>query len=343
MQYPKPLLAGSTIGITAFSSGIAPQHLSRFECVTKHLESLGFNLVIGNCLFDKGKHVSGTATELADELMSMLLDDHIDAIYPPWGGEVAMELLPLIDFEKLTTVRPKWILGFSDVSTISAVFASKLDWATAHCSNLMDLSPNAIDPLTSSTIANLGTPLGESFIQTEQTHYASRWPDFVNAPESGLNLDTPTQWRWLNQPKSGNTVEGRLIGGCWDTLSHLFGTEYLDLDAFANRFPEGVVLYLENAEMPPTEVVRTLLSMKFRGVFSNISALLIGRNAAPDSGNPNDLGYYEALETHLKELDIPVMIDLDIGHRPPNLTLINGCKARIDLTDTLGTLTQTLS
>jgi muramoyltetrapeptide carboxypeptidase LdcA involved in peptidoglycan recycling len=113
----------------------------------------------------------------------MLLDDRIDAIYPPWGGEIAMELLAQIDFERLKQARPKWILGFSDVSTISASFACKLGWATGHCSNLMALSPNAVDPLTSGTLQHFATPSGGSFIQDALDHKVGgihwlNYPDF---------------------------------------------------------------------------------------------------------------------------------------------------------------------
>ncbi|MGR5499382.1 S66 family peptidase [Vibrio sp. DNB22_10_4] len=346
MKYPKPLQKGSTLGITAFSSGISPKHNARFECVTNHLKSVGFNIVVGDCLYDQGKHVSGSAKQRAEELMSMLLDDSIDAIYPPWGGEVAMELLPLIDFERLKQARPKWILGFSDVSTISATFACKLGWATGHCSNLMDLAPNAIDPLTSSTLQHFATASEGSFTQEALNHYASRWPNFVNAPESGLELDTKTCWKWLTRPSHGDTIQGRLIGGCWDTLSHLFGTEYLDLEAMSKRHLEGLILYLENAEMPPTEVARTILSMKYRGVFNHINGLLIGRSAAPAGSDVNGLSYEECLVNYLADINIPVIIDLDIGHKPPNLTLINGAMATVSLSqddpEWKGSITQAL-
>ena len=146
MKYPKPLQQGSTVAITAFSSGIAKKHDARFRVVRENLESRGFNVIVGKCLYGQTKHVSAPAQQRADELMSFLMDDEIDAIYPPWGGELAIELLPLIDFAKLQTAKPKWILGFSDISTIAAVFASKLRWATAHCSNLMDLTSEANDP-----------------------------------------------------------------------------------------------------------------------------------------------------------------------------------------------------
>ena len=35
--------------------------------------------------------------------MSFLLDDTLDAIAAPWGGELAMEILPLLDFDRLNS------------------------------------------------------------------------------------------------------------------------------------------------------------------------------------------------------------------------------------------------
>lgn len=345
MKYPKPLQKGSTIAITAFSSGIAQDHLARFEVVTEHLKQQGFQLVVGQCLLGQFKHVSAPLEKRVEELMAFLMDDDIDAIYPPWGGELAMELLPLIDFSKLEKAKPKWILGFSDISTISAVFTSKLQWASAHCSNLMDLTPQSTDPLTLNTLTHLATPLGEEFRQVASSMHANSWPDIVNKPSSGFIANTPSNWRWLVKPDSSSMIEGRLIGGCWDTLSHLFDTEYLDLSAFAKRYPEGVLLYLENAEMPPTEVARTILNMKFRGVFSHINGLLLGRNAASEPNSDQALSYDEAIKNGLACTGIPVMMDLDIGHLPPNLTLINGAVAKVELDrekDGIGTLCQRL-
>ena len=55
-------------------------------------------------------------------------------------------------------------LGFSDVSTLAVTFTSKLGWASAHCSNFMDLTPEALDSLTV-TLTHIGTPTGETFSQ----------------------------------------------------------------------------------------------------------------------------------------------------------------------------------
>lgn len=331
MKYPNPLRQGSTIAITAFSSGIAKAHQPRFDIIKQHLESCGFNVVVGDCLYGELKHVSAPIEQRLEELMTFLLDDNIDAIYPPWGGELAMELLPLIDFSKLEHVRPKWILGFSDISTVAAVFASKLRWATGHCSNLMDLVPQAADALTSNTLHHLATPIGESFSQYALNKYASQWPNIAKFPAEGITPDTPSSWKWLTKPEVGSVIEGRLIGGCWDTLLHLFNTEYLDLAALSQDYPEGVVLYLENAEMSPTDVARTLLSMKFKGVFKHINGLLLGRSAVPEPTDEEALTYYEAIQNGLANTGIPVIYDMDIGHLPPNLTLINGALTKVTL------------
>ncbi|MCS0327010.1 hypothetical protein ND973_07620 [Vibrio diabolicus] len=51
MKYPNPLQQGSTIAITAFSSGIAEKHEARFQVVKEHLLSQGFKVVVGDCLY----------------------------------------------------------------------------------------------------------------------------------------------------------------------------------------------------------------------------------------------------------------------------------------------------
>ncbi|PKF76558.1 LD-carboxypeptidase [Vibrio sp. vnigr-6D03] len=343
MKYPAPLIAGSTIGVTAFSSGIGEAHESRYQFVLEYLNSLQFKVIEGNCLRGQSKHVSACVEERASELMQFLMDDEIDAIAPPWGGELAMELLPYLDFEKLSNAKPKWILGFSDISTITSVVTSRLGWATVHCSNLMDLTQNATDPLVSTTLSHLSQNEGESFTQFASEKHTKTWPPITENPQAILECNINTKWKWLVKPESDYCIEGRLLGGCWDTLHHLFNTEYLDLNAFAKEASKGILLYLENAEMPPVELARAILNMKFRQVFSSVNGILIGRNCAKDASNQDELSYLEVLERHLGNLGIPVIYDMDIGHVPPNLTLINGAVAKVTLDEHgAGAIEQTL-
>ena len=41
----------------------------------------------------------------------MLHCEDIDLIIPPWGGELLIEMIDLVDYAGMT---PKWILGYSD-------------------------------------------------------------------------------------------------------------------------------------------------------------------------------------------------------------------------------------
>ncbi|MDP3517608.1 MAG: LD-carboxypeptidase [Pseudohongiella sp.] len=342
MIYPQPLRQGSRIAITAFSAGIAETHKKRFSEIVRTLENRGYEVIIGNCLNNSPKHVSASKEARATELMTFLLDDNIDAVAPPWGGELAIELLPLLDFDQLARAKPKWLFGFSDVSTLAVSIHSMIGWATVHCSNLMDLIDTNVDPLLVNTLNYLDTPMGGSFTQASSEKHTMRWPQIEIDPLAYVVGEHNTTWKWLQKSAHDTTLSGRLIGGCWDTLIHLFGTPHLELSKLRSTHNDGLLLYLENVEMSPCELVRAIHSMQFRGVFTQINALILGRNFRPDSDNTHDLTYMDVLNEHLSNKNIPVLYDVDIGHAPPNLTLINGCYAEISVIDGVGKIRQWL-
>jgi len=330
MQYPNPLISGSTIAVTAFSSGVdSPLHL-RLDIVLEYLRHLGFNVIEGQCLRENVNHVSAPLKQRAIELMTFLMDDSIDAVMPPWGGEICMDLLPLLDFELLKTAKPKWLVGFSDVSTIAVALTAKLGWASVHSANLMQLHPDEVDPLTTALFTHLQSPKGHSFTQYASAQYQLTGRSFVDDPHSILTTTETTHWQVLGDSDFA-LFSGRLIGGCLDTLSHFVGSEYFDLTAFIQLYDEdGVIFYFENAEMLPTTLLRCLLGMKYKGLFSQLNGILIGRNAVLDNQDKCITGM-DAFDQALGDLGIPIIFNVDIGHLPPNLTLINGALAQVSL------------
>jgi muramoyltetrapeptide carboxypeptidase len=147
-------------------------------------------------------------------------------------------------------------------------------------------------------------------------------------PDVAYALTEPTHWHALNRPQA--SFRGRLIGGCIDTLMHTAGTPHGDLRRFIAAGDEaGTVLFLENADQSPTELVRALHRLRWAGWLDGLSGLLIGRSAAPDSTGATELRYRDALQTTLAGLPCPVLIDCDIGHLPPQLLLINGAQAAV--------------
>ena len=62
--------------------------------------------------------ISVPAAQRAEELIRMLTDPGIRAVVPPWGGELAVELLLHLDMEAIASADPTWFVGYSDISTL---------------------------------------------------------------------------------------------------------------------------------------------------------------------------------------------------------------------------------
>ena len=78
------------------------------------------------------------------------------------------------------------------------------------------------------------------------------------------------------------------------------------------------------------------------GWFDHISGLLIGRNMATEIIDSTQLNSFDALHSVLNYLDIPVLYDVDIGHVPPQLSLVNGAIAQIKFNENGSTISQYL-
>ncbi len=273
--------------------------------------------------------------------MRFLLDPAIAAVMPPWGGERAIELLERIDFAALRLVEPKWFLGYSDLSTLQMPLSLLAGWATAHGPNLMELAPTQTDALTTSVLRILGCDFEQPVVQESSPRFQTKWIDFADQVDAPFNLTETTRWQRLDGRAQSSAFRGHLIGGCMDALFRLAGTPYGDVPAFVRAAgDDGVVLYLENAEMKPCELLRGLWGARMNGWFSGLAGLLIGRSAGPDGAGADSLSYREALTAVLGDLSCPILIDVDIGHQQPQFTLINGAFAEVVFDGSGGRLTQ---
>ena len=97
--------------------------------------------------------------------------------------------------------------------------------------------------------------------------------------------------------------------------------------------------FLENCELSSVDLRRSLVQMKLAGWFEDSSGIMFGRSAAEDLLDYRMKDVYEDLS---KELNIPILYDIDCGHVPPQLTLINGAYAEVSVKDGKETVLQTL-
>jgi muramoyltetrapeptide carboxypeptidase LdcA involved in peptidoglycan recycling len=339
VRYPTPLRPGDTIGVTAASSGVEDALRPRLDHCVDHLRRLGFRVRVGDCMDGTGL-VSAPAADRAAELTGMLLDPQVRAVVPPWGGELAIDLLPLLDAERLAVAEPTWVVGYSDISTVLTPLTLLTGVATLHGPNLMD-TPFALPEGLAHWVDVATAPPGATVSQTAATHRQETWPDFRADPEvAAMRLTVPTRWQVLGDRGDVRAV-GRLVGGCLDTVSMLPGTPYGDVEAFAARHaPEGLLVYLEVSDAPAGQVSRMLHHLRYAGWFDRATGVMVGRTPAPASEGFTQV---DALQHALGDLPVPVVYDVDIGHLPPQMALVNGALATMELTGSgRGTLVQRL-
>jgi muramoyltetrapeptide carboxypeptidase LdcA involved in peptidoglycan recycling len=131
-----------------------------------------------------------------------------------------------------------------------------------------------------------------------------------------------------------------LVGGCLECVSPLSGTPYADVPAYGRTHAdEGLLVYLEVCEEGAYDAARQLHGLRLAGWFDDASGVLIGRTTAPDAPK---MTQREAVADALGMLDVPVVLDADIGHTQPFLPLVNGASARVTVTGGVGAVTQTL-
>lgn len=332
-RFPRPLAPGDRIGVTAPSSGVSEDRRARLEAGIAALHERGFEVVVGECMSGAGV-VSAPKEQRAAELVAMLCDPEIAAVVPPWGGEVAIDLLDQLDWDALAAAEPTWFVGWSDCSTVLVPLTLRLGWATMHGWNLMDTRYDAPEGLLH--WVDLASSTGE-VTQRSPGRYAEGWGD--GDPDARtMPLDREGSWSVLG---GGDVdVSGRVIGGCLEVLSPMAGTPYADIPAYVHQQgDDGVIVYLEACEHGAYDVARELHGLRLAGWFDGVRAVLIGRTPAPDM---EFMSQREAVEDALGMLGVPVVLDLEIGHRMPFLTLVNGAPTRVVVAGDRHEVTQTL-
>lgn len=341
IRFPAPLRPGDRIGVTAPSTGVEPALRPRLNVAIAAVKAHGFDVVVGDCMDGSGV-VSAPAVERAAELQAMLTDSGIRAVVPPWGRELAVEILPHLDFRAIATAEPTWLVGYSDIATLLVPLTTLTGVATLHGQNLLDTPFRVPEPLVS-WLDLVTRPAGSMISQgASSRHRGPGFDDFAENPQvTEWSLEEPGGWRLLDPDAGPVRTQGRLIGGCIETVSTLAGTEYGDLQRFADRqAPEGLIVYVEASGDAAIDIARDLWRMRLVGWFDRATAVLVARTHAPDSGAFTQT---DAVHNALGDLAVPVVIDVDCGHVPPHLALVNGALAEVVIDDAgAQTITQTL-
>lgn len=145
MNYPENLKVGDTIGICAPSGGItAPEKIEKLELAKIALENLGYKVIETSSVRKEEKGRSASAQIRAKEFMELYENKDVKAIIFATGGDFLCEMIDYLDWEKLKTLPPKWMQGYSDITGISYLFNIKLDIPTLYSQTIKDYAMNPL-------------------------------------------------------------------------------------------------------------------------------------------------------------------------------------------------------
>ena len=334
MRYPDNLPENGTIGFVApsFGCNVEP-YRSAFENAKRKFTKLGYRLDMGpNCYEGKGIGISNTPKECARELMEYYQSSQNDALISCGGGELMCEILEYMDFEALKEAAPKWYMGYSDNTNMTYLLATCCDTASIYgpCANAFGM-----EPWHTSLEDALGILTGKT--DTVQGYDKWEW-ESVKGEQNPLAPYHVTEKRVLKSylgrkreeaAESEIQFSGRLLGGCMDCLVNLLGTRFDKTHEFLERYKEdGIIWFLEACDLNVFAIRRAMWQMEAAGWFRYVKGFLIGRPLCFGQEMMR-LDAYEAILKVAGSKNVPVIMDVDLGHLPPMMPLIVGSRAQV--------------
>ena len=332
MIYPKFLKENDWIGVTAPSDGtVEKTDIYRLNNAIRKFEELNYKIKETNDVRTSIKGKSAPSKVQAKELEDLFKDEEIKCIICASGGDFLLEMLSEVDFEIIKN-NPKWLQGYSDPTGLLFTITTNLDMATIYADNFKGFG---METWHKSLENNLKILEGNLLTQKSFEKYESTRPERVIGNE-GYNLDKEVKWENLNSKEIN--IRGRIIGGCLDILTELFGTRFDKTKDFIEKYKDdGIVWYLENCEMTSESIIRTLWKFKDNEWFKHTNGIIFGRSALEQSCY--DISFKEAVTRVLGDLNIPIILNADIGHVSPRMTIINGAICNVLSKDGNGKIT----
>ena len=361
MRYPDFLASNGTIGFVAPSFGCATEpYKSAFDNAQRKWKEAGYNLQLGpNCYAQEGIGISNTPEKCGGELTEYYCSPKNDVIISCGGGELMCEILDYVDFEKIKECSPKWYMGFSDNTNMTFLLATLCDTAAIYgpCAPAFGMEPwhksvqDAMDLLTGKKLRFEGYDQWEKEGSKDEEHpllpYNVTEPSVIKyiLPDGRTNIeslknqgDGAALESGERQAESGDIryagteqpeLSGRLLGGCMDCLVNLLGTKYDKVCDFAERYKgDGILWFLESCDLNVMSIRRAMWQMEHAGWFEHCSGFVIGRPLCHGQ-EMMGLDQYQAVYEAIKKYNVPVVMDVDIGHLAPMMPMICGSMGKV--------------
>jgi len=252
--------------------------------------AFGWDPVVGKNAQRRLGYLAGDDRARLDDINQALQDDTIDALWCLRGGYGMIRILDGIDYHALET-NPKPIIGYSDITALHAAVQRKCWLISYH-------GPTAREPMSSFSRDSLERAV------VQQTD-----PCGAAAGARALSV---------------GKADGRLAGGNLAVLASLCGTPYApDLS--------DCILILEDINEPVYRIDRMLQQLKLSGMLRGCKAVAFGECVkCPDDAGGGARPFDEVLGEIVRELRVPCIAGIPVGHIAEQWTIPLGAMATLD-------------
>ena len=236
------------------------------------------------------------------------------------------EILEYVDFAAIREAPPKWYLGYSDNTNFTYLLTTLCDTASVYGPCAADFGMEPWHPSLNDTFG----------ILTGEVRTVQNYDGWEKADGSLKTEETPLEPYHITEPMilkkypdQDTVFEGRLLGGCLDCLVNLKGTEFDKTTEFIEKYKEdGILWFLEACELNVFSIRRAIWQLDHAGWFQYTKGFLIGRPMMFDQPAMG-LDQYHAVTDLLAKYQVPVIMDVDLGHLHPAMPLITGSYANV--------------
>ena len=291
-QIPAYLKFGDTIGITCPAGYIT---LADIEPAVKKIKEWGFEIKIGDTVGKRNFTFGGSDEERLKDFQQMLDDDQIKAILCARGGYGMVRIIDQLNFKKFIK-KPKWIIGFSDITVMHNHLNRNYGIASIH-SKMCNSFP---------ADWNLAEPVQKETIESIQKCLAGEKMRYTILP-NGKN-------------KTG-TAKGILIGGNLKTIETLAGSK-------SDIITRNKILFVEDTGEYLYSIDRMFWNLKRTGKLADLAGLIIGgfKVKPDDAGEEFGKVLEDIVLDKIRDCNYPVCFDFPVGHQKNNFALKCGVK-----------------
>ena len=307
VQSPKPIKAGDKVAIVATARKISEAEL---EPAKRLFESWGLRVVLPKNIYAEDNQFAGNDEQRAADLQWALDNEEVKAVVCARGGYGTVRIIDQIDFTQFAK-RPKWVVGYSDVTVLHSHIQTNLCIATLHATMPLNIPDDAVEKSNPSTEA-----LKRALFEGKAECLTAAHP--------------------LNRRGEAEAV---VVGGNLSILYSLCGSAS-DIDT------EGKILFIEDLDEYLYHIDRMMQNLKRTGKLKGLKGLIVGSMTdMHDNTIPFGMTAEEIVTAAVKEYDYPVCFNAPFGHiGTENKALILGEKLTMQsYSDGTFTLTQTMA